>query len=256
MSFVDRLGLLGVVGACWLVAGCGADAPGSGPGAPTQCSGTWDYYGSSVELPRSVDVGATGTGTGTFTLKERVSDGWRVSRASGDLVVPDPLTDGGTLATLAPGDQIQVTARTQCQPFSGCKSFAVVRDARDGALITATFHYDASALPDFSTALGVPLTLTQACSFRTEDMCFENQIEAQQSLRVVADQPLDLPRHAHAPVTIGGRPYTVWLGSASIVTGSGPAASSHERCLDLGAFWATGGVELTIVRGGEATSST
>jgi len=211
-----------------------------------ECEGTWDYEpGFSPELPKRPYLGATGSGV--LSLDERVTDGWRVSLVSGDLTVPGPLADGGTLSTFSPGDRIQVTERTQCVPFSGCKEFIVIRAAGDGSLVTASFHDGPDHLPDFAAALGVPLTLQSLCSFPTQDICFVDQVETHYSVRLAADRDVEVRRHSHEPVTIAGSSYTAWLGGASTVTGTMPLASSTAGCLDQAGLWATGGVELLIV---------
>jgi hypothetical protein len=247
MTLTRRLGLLGMLLSSPLTLGCEAETSGTGGlDAANQCVGnsTFDWEAPDAEVPRTVYL--DGSGSGVLSLDERVTDGWRVSLVSGDLPVPAVLQDGGVLATFAPGDRIQVTSYGHCQPFSGCKSFVIVRDARDGALVTARFKADAGVMPDFAAALGLTLTLEPTCSlFAERTDCFMKATETRYALRVGADQPVALQRHSHAAVVVGGRSYTAWLSAASIVTGEQPA--SGNGCLDQAAFWATGGVQFTIV---------
>lgn len=255
VNLADRFGITVLLVVSWVAAGCDTAAPrapsmDSGQEGARQgsgeCEGTWDYEpGHSPELPRPPYLGATGSGV--LSLDERLADGWRVSLVSGDLAVPGPLADGGALSSFSPGDRVQVTERTHCVPFSGCKEFIAIRDARDGSLITASFHDGPERLPDFGAALGVPLTLQPLCSFPTNDVCFVNQVETHYSVRLAADRPVDLERHSHTSVTIDGSSYTAWLGGASTVTGDAMMTASSAGCLDQGSLWATGGVELLIL---------
>ena len=187
------------------------------------------------------------SGTSVLSLDAQTADGWQVSLVSGDLPSPDAFRDGGLLSGLVPGDRIRVTGQLFCQPFSGCKSYLVVRNAKDGVLLTADFAADATFLDSFAEALEIGLTLEPVCAFAPPPRCYTDEVETWHRLLVQGDDDVRVSRGSQAAVTIGGHAYTVWLGDAATVTGSMPVPAT-SGCIDGGSFWSTGAVSLTIAR--------
>jgi len=198
-------------------------------------------FSESSGAPAAITM--SGTGSGVLSLDVKTSEGWSVSLISGDLMPPVVLRDGGLLSSLAVGDQIEVTARESCQPFSGCKSFVVVRNAKDHALITANFRDDPSNLVPFGELTHVGFTLEPVCALARSD-CYEDEVQTQFRLLLEADATIRISQHTNLPLNIEGRPYTIWVGGAYTNTASG----SHipNTCLDAAGFWWPGAVTLTI----------
>ena len=74
--------------------------------------------------------------------------------------------------------------------------------------------------------------------------CYENEVQTQFRLRVEADDTAAIDQRTSLPVTIEGRPYTIWVGAAFTNAASGPPIP--RNCLDAGGFWWPGAVTLTI----------
>jgi hypothetical protein len=187
---------------------------------------------------------ASHSGSALFELEEKTADGWRVSRVSGNWPDVQLLLDDTLLSDLAVGDTIRISAHSECQSFSGCAAYVVVQNGQDDALITATFIDRPQSLPGFAQTLGVELSLEPACALPPISNCFEDEIQTQYSLSVAADAAVVIEQHTNQTVTIGGAPYTVWLGQA--VANASEGAANPFRCLDAAAFWWPGAISITI----------
>lgn len=203
-----------------------------------------DGSGAPHTFPAQFGVNSN-SGSALFELTEQMPDGWRVSRLSGNYPDPQLLMDDGILSDFVAGDTIRISAHSECQSFSGCASYVVVENGQDDALIAATFIDRPRNLPGFAQTLGVELALEPVCAFPPISNCFEDETQTQYSLSVAADAPVVIEQHTSQTVTIGGRPYTAWLGQA--VANSSEGASIPFRCIDAAGFWWPGSVSLTIV---------
>lgn len=143
-----------------------------------------------------------------------------------------------------PTASVRVIRRQDCQPFSGCKTFAVFRDAATDRLISAVYDHDPATLPAFAEALGVPLTLEPTCSFPPQTNCYIDEVQTLYRLVVGAEIPATVDRRSSATVAIDGHSFAVSLGDAVGARGAGFAPSA---CLDAAGFWASGAVHMTVV---------
>jgi len=268
-SVIVGLTLLG-----WAAAGCGSGTSAGTPG-PTggaggaggggtggvakdggQDAGSGGARGDTSLLycsgprrdwPRSAGRGAWtdgfDSGTSIFSLDTKTANGWTVSLVSGDLDAPTQVQDDGLLSAFAPGDRIEITARNRCQPFSGCRSFVVVRNAADHVLITAYIYDTADTLVTFGEAVGVKFSFEPVCSFPPASVCYADEIETQHRLRIEADDVVAVDRQSPATVKIQGRPYTVQLVFASTIV-AGEATPS--ACSDAASLLGLDAVSLSI----------
>jgi hypothetical protein len=184
------------------------------------------------------------SGSALFELEEKTADGWRVSRISGSWPDIQLLTDDGLLSELVVGDTIRISAHSECQSFSGCASYVVVQNGMDGALITATFVDRPQSLPGFAQTVGIDLALEPVCALPPVSDCFENEVQTQYSVSAEADAPVVVEQHSNQPISVDGRPYTIWLGPA--VANAAGGAAIPFGCIDAAAFWWPGAISLTI----------
>lgn len=210
-------------------------------GAPDQFS---DYQANGT--PAAILL--KGTGTSVFSLDRQTAGGWEVSLVSGDLPPPALLVDGGLLSDLTAGDRLEVVSREECRPYSGCKSWSVIRNGANGGLISAAFHDDPAGLPTFSTLVGISLALRPECTFPRRSLCFLDELQTHHRLLVSADEQVLVARDGQAPFTVGGHPLTVSVNGASTIHGGAPVPHGSSACIDSNAFWSAGGLGITIVR--------
>jgi hypothetical protein len=238
-------------GAAGTTAGAGGTAGTAGAGGTAgatlqTCStrpSTARQPGEPVPIWPSSATSDFVSGTAVFSLDGKTDGGWLVSVVSGTLPPPAVLTDGGQLSGLAVGDMIQVTAQKNCQPYSGCKSSVVVRDAKDNRLVTANLYQSPESLAAFAQMIGVGLTLEPQCQSESADICYQDQIDILNGLLVEADDVTHVGLESPATVIIAGRPYTVWLDFALT---SGGSQVLTPPCVDQGEYFMTGTVILQI----------
>ena len=188
----------------------------------------------------------SGADTQTLVLREQTANGWMVSQVGApDGTAPWELKDNGVLSGFNVGDQIKAIGRQDCQPFSGCKSFSVFREATTDRLISAAFSHGPETLPAFAAVVGIPLSLEATCSFPPQTRCYVDEVQTYHRVVVGGDTEVRVERNSSAAFAVGGLPYTAWLGGA--VTAAGPSFATLG-CLDAASFWASGGVHFAITR--------
>jgi hypothetical protein len=148
------------------------------------------------------------------------------------------------LPSLAPGDEVRVTVQQWCQPYSGCRSFLILRNALDDRLITAEFNDYPADLSAFGELLGVGISIEPTCAAAPISDCHEHEVQTQYRLLVDADDAVRIDAHSHPRVNIEGRPYTLWFGDAYSNASDDPPIPG--RCVDSGSFWWPGALSLTI----------
>lgn len=137
-------------------------------------------------------------------------------------------------------DDIAVAHEEQCQPFSGCKTLDLYRNAQTNDLVWADIRHDAATLAKFSDLTGIPLLIEPKCQLAST--CFPGVPETHHRLVVRGDVLVRLEAGTHAVVSVHGQSYTVWFGAAVTVPAEAAAA-----CVDAGGFW-RGSLTVTVTR--------
>jgi hypothetical protein len=253
-----------VVAACTVGLGCAGSRPindpdvatGTGDASPVGTGRSTGGLPQCPGEPQALGPGAAAAGktiiwnssdTHVLILEERTPYGWIVSQVgTTDGTAPRELVDKGMLSAYNQGDQIKVIGRQYCQAYSGCKTFSVFREAATDRLISADLSDSPITLDTFAEAVGIPLALEEACSFPPKTNCYADEVQTTYRMVVGGDTQVRLGRYSSAFITIGGRPYTVWLGDATSATGQGFVIGN---CLDAASFWASGALHFAITPG-------
>jgi hypothetical protein len=231
----------------------GTGGTGGGAGSTTAlpgCTGAWGYVGPGQATTKTIAWSVSGTQSGsdtqTLVLREPTANGWLVSQVGAPAsTAPWELKDNGVLSGFNVGDEIKAILRQDCQPFSGCKTFSVFREATTDRLISAAFSHGPETLPAFAAVVGIPLSLEATCSFPAQTRCYVDEVQTYQRVVVGGDTQVRVDRNSSAPFAVGGLSYTAWLGAA--VTNTGPSLATLG-CVDAGALWASGAVHFAITR--------
>jgi len=213
----------------------GSGTGGSGPTAPSCDTLSPTLSPAVITLPNVLDLGAF-RGSFRLTLTSPTADGWK---ATPDPAIPlgaEVDVDGGHLLDgFALHDRLRVDVDSECQPFSGCWQWMVVKRDTDGKVLSAWFRSFASQLGAFGDAVGLAFN-------RGSVVCIADNVcgPSTQTTLVVDGQPI-MPT-AQSTVSLAGSNYLVHV-AAAFAPGPGADVSS---CTDAGPFQATR-VDLEVV---------